>query len=165
MGWWWRKPPFWGLVSPLRSRLAGRGGASGCSAGGRLGGGELGHGLGALGHSVLGELPGEEEADSGLDLSAGEGVLLVVSDELAGLKGDLLEDVVDEAVHDVHGSLGDASLGVDLLEDSVDVHGEGLSSLSVCLVCSLGNNLLSGVLGSGGALGGTDSLLGSHFEN
>ena len=114
---------------------------------------------------MLGELPGEEEADSGLDLSAGEGVLLVVSDELAGLKGDLLEDVIDEAVHDVHGSLGDASLGVDLLEDSVDVHGEGLSSLSVCLVCSLGNNLLSGVLGSGGALGGTDSLLGSHFEN
>ena len=31
---------------------------------------------------MLGELPGEEETDSGLDLSGGEGVLLVVSDEL-----------------------------------------------------------------------------------
>ena len=70
---------------------------------------------------MLGELPGEEEAHSGLDLSGGEGVLLVVADELGGLEGDLLEDVVDEGVENVHGSLGDASLGVDLLEDAVDV--------------------------------------------
>ena len=70
---------------------------------------------------MLGEFSGEEEAHGGLDLSGGEGVLLVVSNELGGLEGDLLEDVVDERVHDVHGSLGDASLGVDLLEDSVDV--------------------------------------------
>ena len=93
-----------------------------------LGGGELGDGLGALRDGVLGELSGEEEADSGLDLSGGEGVLLVVADELGGLEGDLLEDVVDERVHDGHGSLGDAGLWVNLLEDSVDVDGEGLGS-------------------------------------
>ena len=66
-------------------------------------------------------------------------MLLVVSHQLGGLEGDLLEDVVDERVHDVHASLGDASLGVDLLEDSVDVNREGLSSAS----------LGSGLLGDG----------------
>ena len=73
---------------------------------------------------MLGKLSWEEESDGGLDFSGGEGVLLVVSDELGGLTGDLLEDVVDEGVHDAHGSLGDSSLWVHLLEHSVDVDGE-----------------------------------------
>ena len=83
--------------------------------------GVLGDGLGAFRDGVLGELTGEEEADGGLDLSAGESVLLVVADKAGGLAGDLLEDVVDEGVHDAHGLLGDTGLGVDLLEDTVDV--------------------------------------------
>ena len=37
---------------------------------------------------------------------------------------------MDEGVHDVHGFLGDADVGVDLLEDLVDVDGEGLNSSS-----------------------------------
>jgi len=37
---------------------------------------------------------------------------------------------VDERVHDVHGLLGDSDVGVDLLEDLVDVDGEGLNSSS-----------------------------------
>ena len=96
-----------------------------------LRGGVLGHSLGSLRNGVLGKLSGEEESDSSLDLSGGESVLLVVSDELGGLESDLLEDVVDEGVHDAHGSLGDAGLRVDLLEHSVDVDGEGLNSLLV----------------------------------
>ena len=84
----------------------------------------LGDGLGALGDGVLGELTGEEEADGGLDLAGGEGRLLVVADELGGLTGDLLEDVVDEGVQDGHGPLGDSGLGVHLLEDAVDVDRE-----------------------------------------
>ena len=112
---------------------------------------------------MLGEFSGEEEAHGGLDLSGGESVLLVVSNELGGLEGDLLEDVVDERVHDVHGSLGDAGLGVDLLEDSVDVDGEGLGSSSVGgLLDVLGSSLLSN-LGGGGSLGRANSLLGGHF--
>ena len=55
---------------------------------------------------------------------------LVVSDESGGLVADLLEDVVDEGVHDGHGSLGDTGLLVDLLQDSEDVDGEGLGSLA-----------------------------------
>ena len=78
---------------------------------------------------MLGEFSWEEESDSGLDLSGGESVLLVISDESSTLSGDLLEDIVDERVHDAHGSLGDSSLWVDLLEDSVDVDGEGFNSL------------------------------------
>ena len=78
---------------------------------------------------MLGELTWKEESDSGLDLSGGEGLLLVVSDELGGLEGDLFVDVVDEGVHDGHGSLGDTSVWVNLLEDSVDIDGEGLGSL------------------------------------
>jgi hypothetical protein len=108
---------------------------------------------------VLGELTGEDESDGGLDLAGGEGVLLVVSDELGGLEGDLLEDVVDERVHDLHGSLGNTGLGVDLLEDSVDVDGEGLGPLSLVL----DSGSLDNSLGSGGSSGGSGSLLGGHI--
>ena len=62
------------------------------------------------------------------------------SDEAGGLRSELLEDVVDERVHDAHGSLGDTGLWVDLLEDSVDVDGEGLGS----------SLLWGGLLGSAG---------------
>ena len=93
--------------------------------------GELGDGLGSLADGVLGELTWEEETNGGLDLAGGEGVLLVVAHEAGALSGDLLEHVVDEGVHDAHASLRDASLWVHLLENSVDVHGEGLGSLSL----------------------------------
>ena len=102
---------------------------------------------------MLGELTWKEESDSGLDLSGGEGLLLVVSDELGGLEGDLTVDVVDEGVHDGHGSLGDTGLWVDLLQDSVDVDGEGFCSLLGSLDWSSG-----GVLGWGSFAG-----FGWHF--
>ena len=63
---------------------------------------------------MSGELSGEDESDGGLDLTAGEGLSLVVSDESGGFTGDSLEDIVDEGVHDAHGLLGDTGLGVDL---------------------------------------------------
>ena len=78
---------------------------------------------------MFSELSWEDESDGSLDLAGGESVLLVVSNELGSLKADLLEDILDEGVHDVHGSLGDTSVGVDLLEDSVDVDREGFGSL------------------------------------
>ena len=88
---------------------------------------------------MLGEFTWEEESHGSLDFAGRESVLAVVSHKAGGLSGDLLEDVVDERVHDAHGSLGDAGLWVDLLEDSVDVNREGLSSAS----------LGSGLLGDG----------------
>ena len=78
---------------------------------------------------MLGELSWKEESDSSLDLSGGESVLLVISDELAGFGGNLLEDILDERVHDGHGFLGDSGFWMNLLEDSVDIDGEGFDSL------------------------------------
>ncbi len=118
----------------------------------------LGDGLGALGDGVLGELTGEEELDGSLDLSGGEGVLAVVAHKAGGLVGNLLEDIVDERVHDAHRSLGDASVLVDLLEDSVDVHREGLSATTASV----------GLLGSDGldsfALGSWFACRFCHFD-
>lgn len=57
------------------------------------GGRVLGDSLGALGHGVLGKFAGEDEADGGLNLSGGDGGLLVVCGELGGLGSDTLEDV------------------------------------------------------------------------
>ena len=116
-------------------------------------GGELGHGLGSLGHGVLGELTGKGKSDGGLNLSAGQGLLLVVSCELSGLSAYSLEDVVDERVHDRHTSLGDTGLGVYLLQHTVDVCGVGFLALS-----SAGGTALLGALS--GFLGGSFC----HFE-
>ena len=67
---------------------------------GSLGGGELSHGLGALRHGMLGELAGEDKADSGLDLARGHSRLLVVARQLGSLGGNLLKNVCDEGVED-----------------------------------------------------------------
>jgi hypothetical protein len=42
---------------------------------------------------VLGKLTGEDEAHGGLDLSGGDGGLLVVSSELGSFGSDTLKDV------------------------------------------------------------------------
>jgi len=55
--------------------------------------GVLGDGLGAFRDGVLGELTGEDEANGRLDLSGGNGGLLVVCGKLGSLSGDALEDV------------------------------------------------------------------------
>jgi len=95
---------------------------------------------------VLGELTREEETDSGLDLTGGEGVALVVATEVDGLGGDALEDVVDEGVHDGHTTLGDTGVRVNLLEHTVDVTGVGFDTLLLALISAL-LGALSGLLG------------------
>ncbi len=84
---------------------------------GSLGGGELGHSLGALRHGVLGQLAGQDEAHSGLDLARGHCGLLVVAGQLGGLSGNLLKDVRDEGVQDGDGPGGDTSVRVDLQDN------------------------------------------------
>ena len=90
-----------------------------------LGAGVLGDSLGSLRYGVLGQLTGEEEPDSGLDLPGGDGGPLVVVGKLAGLSSDPCEQVVDKRVHDAHGLGGDTSVWVHLLQDLVDVDGIG----------------------------------------
>lgn len=115
-----------------------------------LGAGVLGDGLGSLRDGVLGQLSGEEEPHSGLDLPGGDGGPLVVVGQTGGLGGDPLEDVVDEGVHDAHGLGGDAGVGVHLLQHLVDVDGIALLPLLVLLLLiTLGDSLLglAGLLG------------------
>ncbi|XP_016830969.1 uncharacterized protein LOC100773314 isoform X1 [Cricetulus griseus] len=79
-----------------------------------LGAGVLGDGLGALGHRVLGQLPGQQQTHGRLDLPGRDGRALVVMRQARSLARDALEDVVDERVHDAHGLGGDAGVGVNL---------------------------------------------------
>jgi len=53
--------------------------------------------------------------------------------KLRGFVGNSLEDVVDEGVHDTHCLARYASVGVDLLQDLVDVDSIGLFPLLVTL--------------------------------
>ncbi len=64
-----------------------------------------------------------------MDFPGGQGGLLGESSKSHSLSGKSVEGVVNKGVHDGHGLLGDTSVGVDLLEDLVDVGGEGLGSL------------------------------------
>ena len=118
-----------------------------------LGRRELGDRLGTLGDGVLGQLTGEDETDGGLDLTRRDGGAVVVRSELGSLGGDTLEDVRDERVEDGHGLVRDTSVGVDLLEDLVDVRRVRLDPLLGALLATLG-------LGGGG-LGGLSGSLGS----
>lgn len=58
----------------------------------------LGDRLGTLRDSVLRELTGEDEANSGLDFARRDGGLLGVCGKLGSLGSDTLEDIRDEAV-------------------------------------------------------------------
>ena len=110
-------------------------------------GSELGHGLGALRHGVLGELTREHEAHRGLDLPGRKGGLLGVGGQLASFASKALEDVVDERVHDRHTLLGDASVRVHLLEHLVDVRGVRLDALLGALLAGRLLRRLGGFLG------------------
>ena len=99
----------------------------------------FGDGFGSFRDGVSSEFSGEDELDSRLDFAGRKSSSLVESDELGSFSGDSVEGVVDEGVHDVHGLLGDADVGVHLLEDLVDVDGEGLDSSSSGFLVSSGS--------------------------
>jgi len=89
-----QRPPYYLNGTEDRARRKRRLGETDPTA--RLGAGELGDSLGALGDGMLGELAGEDEADGGLDLVECDGGLLVVPCQLGRLRRQLLEDVLDE---------------------------------------------------------------------
>ena len=72
---------------------------------------------------MLGQFTWQMQPHSSLDFPAGDGVFLVVVSQTGGFGGDALKDVVHEGVHDAHGLAGDTSVGVNLLQDFVDVDG------------------------------------------
>lgn len=102
---------------------------------------------------MLGEFSRKHQTNRSLDLAGRKSGLLVVSGELSSLRGNALEDIVDERVHDRHSLLRDTSVGVDLLQHLVNVRGVSLSSL-------LGLSATTGLFGRRSLLGGLASLLG-----
>jgi hypothetical protein len=108
---------------------------------------------------VLRKLSGKDETNGSLDLTRRNGGLLVVRCQLRGLSSDPLENIIDEGVEDEHGLVRDTSVGVDLLEDLVDVRRVGFlaDALLLLLVTLSGRRLLDSLLGgsfSSGGLGG-----------
>ena len=63
----------------------------------------LGDSLGSLRDSVLGKLSWEEEPDSSLDFTRGDGGPLVVVSKTGSLSSNSLKEIIDKAVHDAHG--------------------------------------------------------------
>ena len=54
---------------------------------------------------MSGEFSGEDELDSGLNLSGRKSSSLVESNKLGSFSGNSVEGIMDEGVHDVHGLL------------------------------------------------------------
>jgi hypothetical protein len=99
---------------------------------------------------VLGKFTREDETNSGLDLARRDGGTLVVSSQLGGFSGDTLKDIVNEGVQDGHGLVGDTSIGVNLLQNLVDVRGVGLATNGLSLLSGIGSGLL--VISLGGEI-------------
>ncbi|WZZ21702.1 hypothetical protein YC2023_123089 [Brassica napus] len=95
---------------------------------------ELRNRLGSLRDSVLRQLSRQHKPHRGLNLPRSDGRLLVVPRKLGTLTSELLEDVVDEAVHDPHRFARDSDVGVNLLQDLEDVDLVSLDALLLHLL-------------------------------
>ena len=109
---------------------------------------------------MFGQLTREQETDCSLDLPAGDGGALVVVGKAGGFSSNPLKDVIHEGVHDGHGLGGNASVGVDLLQDLVDVDAVGLLPAPLLLLITFGD----GFLGLSGLLGSLSRGLGWHVD-
>ncbi|XP_037726456.1 uncharacterized protein LOC119562250 isoform X1 [Drosophila subpulchrella] len=98
--------------------------------------------LGSLTDGVLGQLSGQEQANSRLDLPTGYGRALVVVSQTRRLGSNALEDIIHKAVHDAHRLRRNAGVRVDLLQDLVNVDGVALLPLALLLLIGLGDVLL-----------------------
>ena len=73
---------------------------------------------------MLREVVSQEQLGSGLDVGRGQSSLVVVSDQFAGLEGELLEKIGHEGVDNLHSLLRDSDIVRDGLEDLVDIQRE-----------------------------------------
>lgn len=103
---------------------------------------ELGNGLRPFRDSVFGKLPGQDKPDRGLNLPRGNGWLLVVPSQTRRFLCKLLEDIVDEAVHDSHGFAWNTNVRVHLLQDLEDVNFVSLHALLRLLLILLSGTFL-----------------------
>ena len=114
-----------------------------------LGASVFGHSLGSLRDGVLGQLSWQDETDSSLHLSAGDGGSFIVVSQTGSLGSDPLKDIINEAVHDAHGFAGNTGVRVNLFQHFVDVDAIAFLPLPLLfLVPSTGGFRLSCFLGS-----------------
>ena len=78
--------------------------------------GVFGDGLSALRDGMLGELSGQKEPHSSLNLPGGDGGPLVVVGKPASLSSNPLKQIVDKGVHDGHSLRRDSSVWMNLLQ-------------------------------------------------
>ena len=121
------------------------------SVAGRDGGLVLGNSLGSLRDSVLDEITTKGELDCSLDLTGGDGGPLVDLGKTASLGSDPLKQVVGHGVEDAHGLGMDTYVGVDLLQNPLDVDGVGRlpppSLLLLFSIVEVGVSWLGRILG------------------
>lgn len=124
---------------------------------------------------MLSELARKNKPNGGLDLPGGDCWLLVVASETRRFLSELLEDIVDEAVHDSHGLARDSDVRMNLLQDLEQVKFVRLDSLLrllLLLQIARGRGILPNLLlraglllGDGrGFLGGLLLSLGRHWR-
>ena len=92
-----------------------------------LGAGVLRNCFRSLADCVLGKFPWEQKTHRSLDFARRKGLVL---DESRSFAGDFLEEIVDERVHDAHRLRRNSDIGVNLLENAVDVSTISLPSCS-----------------------------------
>ena len=117
---------------------------------------ELGNSLGTFRYGVFGQFTRKHEADGRLNLATAQRSLLVVRRELSSLRGNAFKDIVNKRVHDRHALLGNTRVGVNLLQDLVNVRRVRFRTLLVLrrlasgrLLWSLCGGLLGWCLGHG----------------
>jgi len=70
---------------------------------------------------MFGQFSRQHESDRSLDFPWSDGGFLVVAGKSRRFLGKLLENIVDETVHDAHGFAGDTNVRVNLLQNLEDV--------------------------------------------
>lgn len=103
------------------------------------------HRLLTLGGGELAELVGQDEEHGGLDFARRDGLAAIAARQSTGLDGNALEEIVDERVHDVHGTLRYTAISIHLLEHLVD---EGAVRVVVALGVALLPDLRHCLLGT-----------------
>ena len=105
-----------------------------------LGLGVFGDSLSTLRDGMFGKFTGKEKSDSGLNFSRWNRSFFIVSSKSVSLRGNTLENIPNEGIHDFHGFGGNSSVGMHLFQNLVDVDFEGL--ITGLLVAALGSGLL-----------------------
>lgn len=103
----------------------------------------LGHGLGTLGHGVLGKLRGKQKTCRSLNFPSGEGAHLVDLGNVHCLALQAVEHILNKRAHHLHRSLRERDILEHLLQGTVDEERPaGGTLLGALLLCDGAAGLL-----------------------